>query len=754
MKSLYSYRSTLLRFSLLLPLVLSAQALFAQSTSYAPTYSSPSSATSQKGCVDVSITLPLVTTKLETLCGATDNIDRLADNGANSFTTYASLTPPVLPLSYLTRAPKTSIKVGMASLVKAGSRAGMAISGTGSLLDITLSGGAELVTYKGEAQKEIISFGSLVGSNALSSVPMRLDFIANQDFDNLEIRVGGTVNAYTLRAYYVYAFPDNSAQPYKGVLSRLASPLPVGAYDTNARDKDGLTLYANSGVLNPQNAVSESLTDFATFTDLVSFSHPLALNVQLASPAAKNYQAGFVVGSSSLLDVNALSNFRITTSLNGKQQETSLNTSLLEVNLLPDGKYQISFPATLPFDHVALQQVGPLATSVLSDLNVYYGFGIEQRAFRDQNPRQSKFETAAGNARVNGSNGLLCVTDGSCGINNAANAADNTLDNYATISSVAAVGGTNRLRLRLNGTGGAAGNRAGVVLTEGGGLLDAALLSQLTLRTYAADGTTLVETASGSSILSMSLFNGAKDEVSFLTTQPFGWVEVEVPNGLASVLADTHLYYAFADDARIGFPSNLTAPINPLPVELVAFAGRATARGTELAWKTASELNNRYFAVERSVAAQGGAFREIGRVAGQGTSATGRSYAWLDAEATALRSPVVYYRLRQVDADGTESLSPVVAVTFRGELLAAALQLAPNPTTGAEPVRVRIDAAAAGQQLLLVYDVQGRLVSRQNVDGPATTLPTATLRQGLYQVVLTDGAGQRLASQRLVVAAY
>ena len=483
----------------------------------------------------------------------------------------------------------------------------------------------------------------------------------------------------------------------------------------------------------------------------MDISCPAALNVQLPSPAAENYQAGFVVGNSSLLDVNALSKFKITTYLNGKQQETSVDANLLEVNLLPDGKYQISFPATLPFDHVALQQTGALATSVLSDLNVYYGFGIEQQAFRDQNPRQSKFATAAGNAQVNGSPGLLCATGGSCGISNAANAADNTLSNYASIASVAAVGGTNRLRLRLNGTGGAAGNRAGVVLTEGGGLLDAALLSHLTLRTYAADGTTLVETASGSSILSISLFNGGKDEVSFLTTQPFSWVEVEVPNGLASVLADTRLYYAFADDARIGFPSNLTAPLNPLPVELVAFAGRATARGTELTWKTASELNNRYFAVERAVTAQGGAFREIGRVAGPGTSAAGRAYALLDAEAAALSSPTVYYRLRQVDEDGTESLSPVVVVAYRGELLAA-LQLAPNPATGAEPVRVRIDVAAAGQQLL-IYDVQGRLVSRQNVEGPAATLATAALRQGFYLVVLTNSAGQRLTSQRLVVAA-
>ena len=750
MKSCYPYRATLFRFGLLLLLVLTTKTSYGQD----PIYASPNAAVdSNRGCITGTLQTPGLGLGI-TECGEIVAPQNLADIGPGSFASAATLRPPVLSplaLSSLANLPRASIRVQMAALVKANSRAGVVVSGNGSVINVSLLGeSASIVTYRGNVQQEVLTVSSLLADvKSLDNTPTRLDFIAEKDFNAIEIQVGATANAYALQAYYVYAFPDNSAQPYQGVLSRLPQPLPADAYDTSVRDKDGLAVGVNSGVRNPENAVSESLTDFATFTNLASVSQPAALNVRLSSPAARNYQAGFVVGSSSLLDVNALSNFRITTFLNGQQQETSLSANLLEANLLPDGKYQISFPATLPFDHVALQQVGPLATSVLADLNVYYGFGIEQQAFRDQNPRQSKFETAAGNAQVIGSDGLLCATGGSCGISNAANAADNTLSNYASIASVAAVGGTNRLRLRLNGTGGTAGNRAGVVLTEGGGLLDAALLSRLTLRTYAADGTTLVETARGSSVLSMSLFNGGQNEVSFLTTQPFGWVEVEVPNGLASVLKDTRLYYAFADDARIGFPSNLTAPLNPLPVELVAFAGRATARGTELTWQTAAELNNRYFAVER--AAAGGAFREIGRVAGQGTSATGRAYAWLDAEAAALGSPVVYYRLRQVDADGTESLAPVVAVAFRGARLAAALQLAPNPATGAEPVRAQVAAAAAGQ-LLFLYDGQGRLVSRQSVAGPATTLATAALRQGLYLVVLTDSAGQRLTSQRLIVA--
>lgn len=325
-------------------MLLTPAKLWVQDTAYAPDYAAPGSATSQKGCVDIIISLPPLNAKSETLCGSTDNIDRLADTSADSFDFYASLTPPVLPAGNLGGAPKTSIKVRMSRLVKAG----MVVGGTGSLADAAVAGGAELVTYSGGVQKQVISLGSLVGSNALSSVPMRLYFVANRDFDNLEIWVGGTLNAHTLRAYYVYAFPGNGTVPYQGVVSSLPSPLPADAYDTSAHDQDGLMVCANNSVQNPQNAVSGSLTDYV----MADVSCPSALNVKLTSPAAKNFQAEFVVGSNTLPDVNVLRNFKVVTFLNGKPQETSAAVPLLEAVLLPDGKAQISFPAALPFDHL------------------------------------------------------------------------------------------------------------------------------------------------------------------------------------------------------------------------------------------------------------------------------------------------------------------------------------------------------------------------------------------------------------------
>lgn len=94
-----------------------------------------------------------------------------------------------------------------------------------------------------------------------------------------------------------------------------------------------------------------------------------------------------------------------------------------------------------------------------------------------------------------------------------------------------------------------------------------------------------------------------------------------------------------------------------LPVELIEFTARREQGAVTLTWTTAGELNNDYFAVERSRDAI--TFEEIGRLAGAGTSVVAQHYTFMD---TSPISGAAYYRLRQVDQDGTPSWHPIVAV--------------------------------------------------------------------------------------------
>ncbi|UOQ98714.1 FG-GAP-like repeat-containing protein [Hymenobacter sp. 5317J-9] len=166
----------------------------------------------------------------------------------------------------------------------------------------------------------------------------------------------------------------------------------------------------------------------------------------------------------------------------------------------------------------------------------------------------------------------------------------------------------------------------------------------------------------------------------------------------------------------------------PLPVELTAFTATAKAPNVQLHWRTASEKNSARFEVERSL--NGQQFDRIGEVAGQGTKTSATDYAYLDSplpQAGTSQAPI-YYRLRQVDLDGTAAFSPVRAVTLSGK---QPLTLYPNPAR--ETVTVGGTAAGAPVE---VCDALGRVVAAATADAAGTAqlaLP-AGLAAGVYVV--------------------
>ena len=159
--------------------------------------------------------------------------------------------------------------------------------------------------------------------------------------------------------------------------------------------------------------------------------------------------------------------------------------------------------------------------------------------------------------------------------------------------------------------------------------------------------------------------------------------------------------------------------INPLPVRLVSFTGLAQGLDAELRWKTAQEVNNDHFELERS--RDGRAFETVATIAGAGTSALPRAYRQLDARALLPGRPT-YYRLRQVDLDGTASYSPVVALTAAET---TALQLYPNPARGSVQL---LNAAGATAQL---RDLSGRVLRSFATEQP---LELSGLAAGVYVV--------------------
>jgi len=184
---------------------------------------------------------------------------------------------------------------------------------------------------------------------------------------------------------------------------------------------------------------------------------------------------------------------------------------------------------------------------------------------------------------------------------------------------------------------------------------------------------------------------------------------------------------------------------NVLPVELLHFSAAPRGDRVELSWATASEIDHAAFVVERS---RGGkVFEYVGKVASDGQDRyTTREYALMDKQPLPGTS---YYRLVQIDLDGTTTYSDIVAV-FLGDTGAPkdGVTLFPNP--GRELVTLssqdRLDNAelflfnAAGQQVPLRYTAQ-----EYQMEIPVRQLPA-----GLYFLQVLR-PGQAPLTQRLVV---
>ncbi|MDQ2771363.1 MAG: IPT/TIG domain-containing protein [Bacteroidota bacterium] len=170
----------------------------------------------------------------------------------------------------------------------------------------------------------------------------------------------------------------------------------------------------------------------------------------------------------------------------------------------------------------------------------------------------------------------------------------------------------------------------------------------------------------------------------------------------------------------------LTGSSAPLPVELVSFTAEKHGTTVALAWATASEKNSDRFEVERS--RDGRTFERIGQVAAAGSSTSAHHYNFLDTKYPG-ETDLLYYRLRQVDLDGTFSYSPVRVVRVGGP---ATLALFPNPTPGSAAT---LTGALPGT-LVTVFDALGRLVTSAPADasGTAALALPAGLPTGVYVV--------------------
>lgn len=152
--------------------------------------------------------------------------------------------------------------------------------------------------------------------------------------------------------------------------------------------------------------------------------------------------------------------------------------------------------------------------------------------------------------------------------------------------------------------------------------------------------------------------------------------------------------------------SNCLQDVCVLPVELVAFEGEERDCKVHLNWQTASETNSQYFIIERS--ANGVQFEEVGRIDAAGESEILVDYHFSDIGTSLL----TYYRLKQVDIDGTYAYSDIIKIdTDCTDSAGDILDIFPNPVSNS--MQIRLYSNTHEHANIVVMGMQGRVLFKQ-----------------------------------------
>jgi hypothetical protein len=169
-----------------------------------------------------------------------------------------------------------------------------------------------------------------------------------------------------------------------------------------------------------------------------------------------------------------------------------------------------------------------------------------------------------------------------------------------------------------------------------------------------------------------------------------------------------------------------------LPVELITFAASKQPDYTVLLkWQTANEINNAHFEVERSDDAI--QFSKIATVEGNGTTSTLSNYQHVDNESAMIlqSNKNLYYRLKQVDVDGSYTYSQIVTVFDKTRV--NDISVYPNPANSFVYIKGLSHEAA-------LYDIFGNKIMNIPMNGmiDLTELPI-----GIY-IIKTESESIKL----------
>lgn len=174
-----------------------------------------------------------------------------------------------------------------------------------------------------------------------------------------------------------------------------------------------------------------------------------------------------------------------------------------------------------------------------------------------------------------------------------------------------------------------------------------------------------------------------------------------------------------------------------LGVELIRFTAHKYQDEVAIHWETISEINNDFFVVEKSL--DGIHFRSLDTLIGAGTYVGSTLY---DSKDSKPADGINYYRLYQMDFDGSYSYSQIVAVDFTREEFV----LFPNPSSDKVHILNPFEGA-----IYHMFDPMGKRISTGSFYNAKHTIDVSNLSSGIYLISIRSTTGQEQQLFRLKV---
>lgn len=197
-------------------------------------------------------------------------------------------------------------------------------------------------------------------------------------------------------------------------------------------------------------------------------------------------------------------------------------------------------------------------------------------------------------------------------------------------------------------------------------------------------------------------------------------------------------------DATLG-PEEATLPVANLKLQ-----GRWVGRNALLDWGVDREQNNFGYDLQRSE--DGLYFQSVNFQLGAGNTLVAQHYRYLDQEVADMQPDHYYYRVRQLDLDGSVSYSNTVELQ-RTPITATELRVYPNPVSTGSALQIEFVAVNEDNATLVLTDMLGRTIYTAQyaaARGPNLwQMPTSAIAQGTY--TLTVSSGSVVAHKKIVI---